>query len=113
MKRSIYRADSIHKPALPFPMPDPQREAAMKILIQEAKAAKVPPAMLVTHLPHAEEMKLTAIRSRVICRIHAEVPGIGIKMLARAFRRDHRRIRDLLDGVYGGKRENVKEKPTT
>jgi hypothetical protein len=84
-------------------MPDPQRGQAVKILIAEAKAAKVPPAMLVTHLPHAEEMKLTALRSKVVQRIHAEVPGVGIKMLARAFRRDHRRIRDLLDGVYGGK----------
>jgi hypothetical protein len=85
-------------------MPEPQRSLAMKILIEEAKAAKVPPAMLVTHLPHAEEMKLTAIRCRVVQRIHAEVEGAGLRMLARAFRRDCRRIKDLIDGVYGKKR---------
>jgi len=107
MKRSIYRADSVHRPALPFPMPDPQRAQAMTILLEEARAAKVPPAMLVTHLPHAEEMKLTALRGHVVRRVYAEVPGVGIKMLARAFRRDHRRIRDLLDGVYGGNAESI------
>lgn len=97
MKHSIFRPASVYHPPLPFPMPEPQRGRAMSILIAEARAAKVPPAMLVTHLPDSEKAKFTAVRVRVIQRIFGEVEGVSIKMIARAFRRDHRRIKELLE----------------
>lgn len=84
-------------------MPDPQRGASLRILIAEARAADVPPAMLVTHLPHAEEMRYTVVRARVMRRISDEVEGMTMKMLARAFRRNPRRVKDFLDGVYSKK----------
>ena len=95
MKRSIYKLE-FSCAAMPFPMPPPQREQAMRILVEEARQADMPPAMLVTHLPRAEERDYTVVRVRVMRRILDEVPGVGVRMLARAFRRDAARIRELL-----------------
>ena len=87
----------ILKPAdnapLPFPMPEPQRGQALRILVAEARAAQVPPAMLVTHLGFAENRKYKAVREQVMARIMAEVPGMSVRMLARAFRRDKHWVR--------------------
>lgn len=69
----------------------------MAILVEEAKAANVPPAMLVTHLPDSESQRFTAVRVKVIRRIYREVSGVSLKMLARAFRRDHRRIKEAVE----------------
>ena len=97
MKHSIFKPASVYNPPLPFPMPEPQRGRAMSSLIAEARAAGVPPAMLVTHLPDAEKAKFTAVRVVVMRRIYREVEGVSMKMLGRAFRRDHRRIKELLE----------------
>ena len=78
----------------------------MKILLEEARKANVPPAMLVTHLPHGEDMKYSEVRALVMQRIHAEVDGAGLLMIARAFRRNHRRVRDFLDGIHKKKKKN-------
>jgi hypothetical protein len=101
MKHSTSKPVSIPKASLPFPMPEPQRAQALHILIMEARAAKVPPAMLVTHLPQGQDRPYMAIRVRVMRRIHAEVPGVGVRMLARAFRRDAHRVRECLKNAQG------------
>ena len=80
----------------------------MKILLEEARKANVPPAMLVTHLPHGEDMKYSEVRALVMQRIHAEVDGAGLLMIARAFRRNHRRVRDFLDGIHKKKKKNAR-----
>jgi hypothetical protein len=88
---------------LPFPMPEPQRGMALRILITEARAAHVPPAMLVTHLGYGENLKYKATREQVMIRIMDEVPGMTVRMLARAFRRDKHWVR-----VAVRKEENAK-----
>jgi hypothetical protein len=80
----------------PFPMPEPQRAQSMRILVEVANANHIPPAMLVTHLPACKNRLYTGIRVEIWKRILAEVPGTGVRMLARAFRRDPARIRELL-----------------
>ena len=96
MKRSIYKPASVYAIPTPFPMPEPQRTLSMRILVTEARSAKVPPAMLVTHLPQGEDRMHSATRALVMRRILAEVEGVSVRMLARAFRRDAHRIRDLV-----------------
>jgi hypothetical protein len=91
---------------LPFPMPEPQRTRSMRILVQEAKAERVPPAMLVTHLPVSQERLMTAARVRVMQRILREVPGVSMRMLALAFRRDRHRIRDLVGREFLDSEDN-------
>ncbi len=95
MKHSIYKL-SVTCQMVPFPMPPPQREKAMRILVEEAQKDNTPPAMVVTHLPRSVQRDYTALRARVVKRILEEVPGVGVRMLARAFRRDPARIRELL-----------------
>lgn len=95
MRHSIYRI-SVTAHSMPFPMPSPQREQAMRILMEEAKSAGVAAAMLVTHLPRAEERSYTEPKVKAMRRIMADVDGMSIRMLSRAFRRDCHRIRDML-----------------
>ena len=110
MRHSIYRPPSITNPALPFPMQEPQRGKALKILIAEARKAEVPPAMLVTHLPHGEDMRFTAVRVRVMKRIFVEVEGVSMKMLGRAFRRDPKRVKECLGSQNAGVLAHADEK---
>jgi len=79
-------------------MPEPQRTRALKILITEAKKAKIPPAMLVTHLPYGENLKYKPARERIMSRIMKEVPGMTLNMLSRAFRRDKHWVREAVKG---------------
>lgn len=95
MRHSIYRI-SVTAHSMPFPMPSPQREQSMRILMEEAKLAGVAAAMLVTHLPRAEERAYTEPKAKAMKRMMAEVQGMSVRMLARAFRRDCHRIRDML-----------------
>ena len=79
---------------IPFPMPEPQRSAAVLIIVEVAKRAAVPPAFIVAHM--ADSQKLTevyAARKLALRRIIDEVPGVTRGMVARAFRRDLRRVR--------------------
>lgn len=96
MKRSIFSPASIYKPVMPFPMPDPQRGQVMRILVAECRKANVPPALLVTHLPRSEERNHTELRAVVWRRVFAEVPGVSVRMVAAAFRRDAHQVRNAL-----------------
>lgn len=96
MRRSIFSPASVYKPVMPFPMPEPQRGAVMKILVAECRKANVPPALLVSHLPRAEERGYTELRGVVWRRVFAEVPDMNVRMLAVAFRRDAHQVRNAL-----------------
>lgn len=79
---------------IPFPMPEPQRAAAVVIIVEVAAAVSVPPAFIVAHM--ADSKKLTVVyaaRKLALRRIIDEVPGVTRGMVARAFRRDLRRVR--------------------
>lgn len=97
MKRSIFSPASVYKPVMPFPMPEPQRGQVMKILVAECRKANVPPALIVTHLPRAEEREHTALRAVIWRRVFAEVPDVSIRMVAIAFRRDAHQVRNALN----------------
>lgn len=77
-------------------MPEPQRGASMRILIQESKRSKFPPALLVTTLQNPVDPALHAVRCRVMFRIMSEVEGMTQHLLSKAFRRDRHRVRDMV-----------------
>jgi len=80
----------------PFPMPEPQRAAAVLIIVEVAKAHGLPPGYLTTH---TESRGLVVVaREEAQRRILAEVAGMNFSMLARAWGRDVRRIRALMNG---------------
>lgn len=80
----------------PFPMPEPQRTAAVAIIVAVAKSHGLPPGYLTTH---TEIRKGIAVaREEAQRRILAEVPEMNFSMLARAWGRDVRRIRELANG---------------
>ena len=95
MKHSISNPNA-YRPIRPFDMPEPQREHALRIAVEVAQAADVPPAMLVTHLPHGGDSHVTGTRNQAIRRIMREVGGVSVRMLARAFRRDAALVRAVL-----------------
>lgn len=88
--------DPEHYSQKPFPMPPGIRERALAILCEEARGRDIPPALLVAHLPKGDDRKYTAVKVLIWRRILDEIPGTSKRMLARAFRRDPARIRELL-----------------
>lgn len=87
-------------------MPEPQRTAAVAIIVAVAKAHNLPPGYLTTH---TEVRKAIAeAREEAQRRIMAEVPGMDHSMLARAWGRDPRRIRALMNGTGKGPGSRVK-----
>lgn len=101
MKRSTYKRPASAKdyvPIRPFDMPEPMRGRAVQITLEVARLAEVPPAMLVTHLPHGADPKVAEARNTAIRRIMAEVAGVSVRMVARAFRRDAALVRGILKG---------------
>jgi hypothetical protein len=79
---------------VPFPMPEPQRAAAVLIIVEVARAAKVPPAYLTAHIMDSPVMQaIYEARREAQRRILAEVPNCSRGMLARAWGRDLRRMR--------------------
>jgi hypothetical protein len=90
----------------PFPMPEPQRTAAVLIIVEVAKRRSLPPGYLTTHIdsrPDVAEAREEAQR-----RILVEVPGMDHSMLARAWGRDVRRIRALVHGPKKLNRSRVR-----
>lgn len=80
----------------PFPMPEPQRAAAILIIVEVAKAHDLPPGYLTTHTECRGSVVVA--REEAQRRILAEVVGVTFSMLARAWGRDVRRIRALMNG---------------
>lgn len=77
-------------------MPEPQRTAAVVIIAEVARAAGLPPGYLTTHIDGRPDVVVA--RESAQRRIMTEVPGMDHSMLARAWGRDVRRIRALMNG---------------
>ena len=75
-------------------MPEPQRSGAVRILVEVARKASVPPAYLTAHVQNSIHLGVVyAARREAQQRMLQEVEGMTRAMLARAFRRDVRRMR--------------------
>lgn len=77
-------------------MPEPQRTAAVAIIVDVAKQAGLPPGYLTTHIDNRPDV--AKAREDAQKRILLEVPGVNHSMLARAWGRDPRRMRALVNG---------------
>ena len=95
MKRSIFRPASVYNPPIPFPMPEPQRGQAMRVIIAEAKRTGFPPALLVTTLQNPVPKDLYAARCHLVW-LMSRIEGVTVLMLSRALRRDRHRVRDMI-----------------
>lgn len=90
----------------PFPMPEPQRTAAVLIIVEVAKAHDLPPGYLTTHTECRGSVVVA--REEAQRRILAELVGVTLSMLARAWGRDVRRIRALMNGPKKLNRSQVR-----
>lgn len=77
-------------------MPEPQRTAAVLIITEVAKKYALPPGYLTTHTECRGEV--VAARKEAQQRVLDEVRGVTLSMVARAWGRDVRRIRALVNG---------------
>ena len=82
----------------PFPMPEPQRSQTVTIICEVAKSYSLPPFSLTNHSDGGEP-EVDAARREAMRRVMAEVPGMNKSMLARAWNRDPRRVRELMNGA--------------
>lgn len=76
-------------------MPEPQRSHAVRILVEEARAANTCPALLTAHITTSRSTGnvLNNARRRARKRMLEEIPGMRRHILAKAFRRDLKRLR--------------------
>lgn len=79
----------------PFPMPEPQRSQTVEIICEVARSHDFPPVYLTTNIEG--EPEVDAARREAMRRVMTEVPGMTKSMLARAWDRDPRRIRELMN----------------
>ena len=79
-----------------FPMPEPQRSQTVAIICEVARAHDFPPVYLTANVEG--EPEVDAARREAIRRVMTEVKGMNKSMLARAWDRDPRRIRALMNG---------------
>lgn len=90
-------------------MPEPQRSKALQILGEVAAEYGIPSAIIVSHEAFSKENRLREVRVVACRRMYHEIRGVSILMLARAWKRDKKRISSM---VRGEEEEDAKEHPT-